>query len=868
MKRIVLGLALASLSGCHDFTAARNDCAAAGACVGVTPPSLVSSVPASASTGVALTGQIVLTFSEDMDKSSVKLALNPPVVLLGPAWASGGSTVATFTIGAAMQPNTLYLGSVDGKSLTGVALDPTQFTFTTADTTAPTVVMTPAQGATGVSPNVHLNLLFSEPMNVASVKVVSNPAYDWGVASWDSTEALATFDAPKDADGGAGRLQGNTLYTLTLTGKDKAGNDLALADRVKSFTTGAVPDTTPPTVLATTPETGSSAVDVAAMVSVTFSEPMQGNATTAVTFQPTLSASCAFDTSNTILTCQHSGQAFQPSTSYTVTISAVAKDLTGNPLAGAPFGFSFTTGALPDTTPPTMVSAPANGTSNVPVSSHLSLSFDEPMDETSLTVVSQPTYDFGAASWDPLSKVASFNAPDGGFAGTTQYTVVVNASDLAGNALPVSGRTIVFTTKAVPDQTPPTVLATQPEDGGQAVAVNGAITVTFSEPMDSSTTASLSFSPPFTGCSNTLDLTKTVLTCAHSATDLAGTTTYTATLSTAAKDTALNAMAAPYVFTFQTGSAPDKTPPTILSVSPGNTKTGILETTGFAVTFSEAVDKTSAQTAFSISNPTGMTWTFSWSSDGKTMYVTPSSSFPIGQTVSWQMSNAVKDLAGNAMASTQLYTFRVAYQTSTTLYADATDLTVYRDATSPYTYSSYAATSSYLYVGDNALTPDRLFRTALSFDLSGIPLVDGTRTSIVSSTLNVTAYSTTGTPYGSTLLGYLDADVISGSTKTSSASALWTGTAPYTCCIGFPPFLRCMPGCDSSYRIATVSFTAATKDVTYATQALQRGTLTFLLNFSRDTVVTTHTNAYVTLYSGNYATAASRPYLRVTYRYP
>ena len=73
-----------------------------------------------------------------------------------------------------------------------------------------------------------------------------------------------------------------------------------------------------------------------------------------------------------------------PNTTFTLTAGAGLKDLAGNPLA-ATFSCSFTTGSLPDITPPTIVSTtPGCGTTGIALNATANITFSEPMDPSTI----------------------------------------------------------------------------------------------------------------------------------------------------------------------------------------------------------------------------------------------------------------------------------------------------------------------------------------------------------------------------------------------------------------------------------------------------------------------------------------------------
>ena len=141
-----------------------------------------------------------------------------------------------------------------------------------------------------------------------------------------------------------------------------------------------------------------------------------------------------------------------------------------------------------------------------------------------------------------------------------------------------------------PVATPPTVSSTTPVNLAIGVAVNAAISVTFSEAMDplTVTTSTFTVKAGLTPVSGTVNYSGTVATFTPTV-NFSSTTSYTATVTTGAKDLSGNALASNYVWGFTTGIAPDTTPPTVTSTSPVNGATGVPANAAISVTFSEAM---------------------------------------------------------------------------------------------------------------------------------------------------------------------------------------------------------------------------------------------------------------------------------------
>lgn len=143
-------------------------------------------------------------------------------------------------------------------------------------------------------------------------------------------------------------LSGLATYTATITSGvlDVAGMALA-NDYVWSFTTGAIPDVTPPQVSFVAPADQAAAVPVNSQVSATFSEAM--NPLT-LTEGSTFTLMQGLSPVAGVVTYAGTVATFVPAsnlaadTEYTATVSIAAEDLAGNPLAD-PYVWTFMTGS-------------------------------------------------------------------------------------------------------------------------------------------------------------------------------------------------------------------------------------------------------------------------------------------------------------------------------------------------------------------------------------------------------------------------------------------------------------------------------------------------------------------------------------------
>jgi hypothetical protein len=471
-----------------------------------------------------------------------------------------------------------------------------------SETIPPTVTFTvPANGATGVAINTKITATFSEAMDPATIITPTTFTVKQGATAVAGT---VTYTGVTAVFTPATSLLNSSTYTATITtgATDLAGNQLAgnqapwpaASNYVWSFTTGAAPDTTKPTVTFTVPANGATGVITNTKISATFSEAMDPLTITTATFTLQQGATAI---PGTVI---YSGvtAVFTPATSllnsstYTATITTGATDLAGNQLAGnqAPwpaasnYVWSFTTGAAPDTTRPRVIlTVPADLATGVLTNTKISATFSEAMDPLTITTTTF-TVKQGATSITGIvtySGITAVFVPATTLAASTTYTAKITsgATDLAGNQLAgnqaplpaASDYVWSFTTGAVPDTTRPRVILTVPANGATNVALNSQVTATFSKAMDPLTITTTTFTLTAPG----LVWSATVYYSGVTAIltpyfDLAPSTTYTATITTGAKDLAGNQLAgnqAPlpaasnYVWTFSTGAAPAPIPP-------------------------------------------------------------------------------------------------------------------------------------------------------------------------------------------------------------------------------------------------------------------------------------------------------------------
>jgi len=216
-----------------------------------------------------------------------------------------------------------------------------------------------------------------------------------------------------------------------------------------------------------------------------------------------------------------------------------------------------------------------------------------------------------------------------------------------------------------PDTTPPTITAASPAHGSTNVTNSPQFLFTFSEPMNVGT-VQVSIAPTVVLSAPTWENGNTELALQPTAA-LAQNTTYT--LAVEGKDVAGNALTDRKLFSFgTTGPAPDTTPPTVLSANPPHSAIGVARNASIKVTFSEPMDKASAQTAFAITSPPGFNaGVFDWNAAGTEMTFNSDTDFSYGTEVIWRVSTTAKDLSANTLENSVTGGFRAMRLTISTI---------------------------------------------------------------------------------------------------------------------------------------------------------------------------------------------------------
>lgn len=429
-----------------------------GSGLDVTPPTVILTDPADLAAAVPLRAHVEVTFSEAMapltvSGSSLDVALADGTLVPGAVYYNAPTHLATFVPDAPLVADEVYTGSVNTTvtDLAGNALASDYvWSFTTDDSsidvTPPTVIDTdPADLQVAVALDSVVAITFSEAMDSLSVNgsTVELFAPDAspvaGTVYYDAMAHIATFVPDADLEAGG------TYEGIVTTGVDDLSGNAMTADYVWSFTTDSSSiDVTPPTITAVDPVNLSVDVAVGTLVTATFSEAMDPATLDSATFElvaPDLSvvpATVFYDVPTWTATLVPDEVLLSEST-YTAKVSTGVADVSGMSMVSN-YSWSFTTADV--TAPMVILTMPEDVAIDVAVDTVVEFTFDEDMDELTITtanfevVAPDGSSVAGVLTYDALTRVGTFVPDVDLFDGETYIaTVTTDATDLAGNPL-------------------------------------------------------------------------------------------------------------------------------------------------------------------------------------------------------------------------------------------------------------------------------------------------------------------------------------------------------------------------------------------------------------------------------------------------
>jgi hypothetical protein len=391
------------------------------------------------------------------------------------------------------------------------------------------------------------------------------------------------------------------------------------------------------------------------IITVTFNESMDPVTITTISF--TLETATKGGSPVTgVVSCTGAIASFKPSsalsqgTTYTCTVKATVKNLHGNVLKSNCI-WTFKTGSIPIVTS----TDPLNLATSVALNKVIKADFSVPMDpltitSSTFTLMDGATPVSGAVNY--AGTTASFTPGSALLAGKTYTaTITTEAKNVPGKAL-ADKFVWTFSTGSV---IVPTVISTDPLNLATTVALNKVIKANFSVPMDPLTITSSTFTlmDGGTPVSGAVNYAGTTATFTPGSALLAG-KTYTATITTGAKNVPGIALANKYVWTFSTGSL---IAPTVISTDPLNLATTVALNKVIQADFSVPMDPlTITSSTFTLMDgaiPVSGAVNYA----GTAATFTPGSALLAGKTYTATITSGAKNVPGTPLASAYVWTF-------------------------------------------------------------------------------------------------------------------------------------------------------------------------------------------------------------------
>lgn len=618
-------------------------------------PQVILTSPLNGALEVPLNSIVEVTFNEKMNPTTIDAAcfeLSGPSVVAGTLTYNDGLAKFTFVPAQPLTSNTTYTGRVKTsvRDMFGNALQKEYvWSFSTGLNITPIVMSTdPLNNETNVPLSKVISATFSHPMNPSSINdssftLKTGSSLVSGVVTYSDSTAYFTPLTPLNPD---------AIYTATITASAKSLNKGNMASSYSwAFRTSAL---VKPYILSVEPANLAIGVPLNQIIKVKFSAAMKASSIVDSTFTLSMGTTpIAGNIGYLDSTATFSPQAnLLPNTLYTATVKYNVQNTAGTTML-SDYSWTFTT--LSVVAPTVILTNPLNLAANVPVNQIVTADFSAPMDPLTINgttfmlkqgvnvITGLVAYSGTRASFTPSVPLSTGKV----------YTATItnSAKNMAGTNM-VSNYVWSFTTVA---GSIPSVISTDPANLAVNVPLNQVVRATFSEPMDVSTINGTSFTLQngATSITGLVSYSGGIASFTPGINLLPG-TTYTATITSAAKNIAGVAMASNHVWTFTTFSAPA---PTVVSTDPANLATNVLLNKVISATFSELMDPlTITNATFTLKlGVTPVAGTVSYV--GGNALFTPTANLLSGNTYTATITTGAKNPGGTGLASNYVWTF-------------------------------------------------------------------------------------------------------------------------------------------------------------------------------------------------------------------
>ncbi len=621
-------------------------------------PTVITTDPVNAETGVFINKVVSATFSIPMDPATITAAaftLKQGNLSIAGVISYSGVT-ASLTPGSNLAPNTVYTATIAtvAKNLAGTTLESNYvWSFTTGSTLGPAVISTdPTNNAIGVLLGKTVTATFSmamDPLTITDLTFTVKQGLTTVAGTVSYTGATASFIP-------TALLTPNTSYVCTITtgAKNVAGISLT-SNYVWTFTTGSF---VPPTVISTDPANTATGVILSKKVTATFSVPMDPLTLTGTTFtikQGTTPVAGTVSFIGSVATFAPTTDLL-PGTIYTATVTTGAKNVAGIPLA-SDYVWTFTT--LTSTSAPVVIlTDPADKALNVDLLKNVTATFSMPINPLTMIAANFTIYH----GTTPIGGVISYNGSTATFdplstlLPNTEYTctITTGVQSIAGTPMAVN---YVWTFATLP-LVAPVVITTNPIDNALDVDLLKQVTATFSMPMNPATINASNFTVYHgtTPIAGTISYNGSTATFAPVSTLLSN-TVYTCTINTGVQNATGIPMVNNYVWSFTTLSV---SAPMIISTDPLDNATDVDLSKTIAATFNTPMNPSTINAStFTIYHGTtliGGTISFS----GSTATFVPASSLLANTLYTCTITTGALTIAGVPMLTDYVWSFTTA----------------------------------------------------------------------------------------------------------------------------------------------------------------------------------------------------------------
>ncbi len=352
---------------------------------------------------------------------------------------------------------------------------------------------------------------------------------------------------------------------------------------------------------------------------------------------------------------------FEENTRIIVRISGDVADIDGNTM-DSEYEWSFTTGGRTTASAPRIMETnPANGTTGIPVNTAVVATFGDTMDASTINTATfllrqQATSTNVAGAVDYSGMTAVFT-PSGNLQNGQRYraTITDNVRSMDGNPLGESYGWQFTTAEEDIDDEPPEISATNPRNDENDVPVNATVSATFTEEMDAATISAETFTLSASGSSvkGSIEYSNNRAEF-NPFSNMDHSMTYTAHISTGARDQAGNSLEEPYRWSFTIEAAPDNTPPEVVDTNPRNDEDDVSRNVTITAEFNEPLDPAtvSGETVILerqrfLRGPREVKATISYSDN--IISIDPESKLRKEEDYTARLITGITDVAGNAL---------------------------------------------------------------------------------------------------------------------------------------------------------------------------------------------------------------------------